>query len=412
MEVADIMFTVVKRGKTNFEQLSAALFQVAPIAAAAGIEFEEVAAAIATITKQGVPTRVATTQLRAAIQAIIKPTEDMSRAVKDMGYESGEAMLAEIGLSKSLEILVDHVDGALEPLGKIFGSVEGLSAVLSLTGENAATFAEDLKATTEDAAGAVETAYEEMNKGIGRQFEVLMNDIKLGGQEIGLALIPILTDIMDRLKPIVDSFAEWVEKNQDLFPTLLKIAGILLGVGGIIFAIAQVAKVLAAVNIALAIFHSLTGPAGWAKLAAGVAIAAGAIVAINAMMPDFDMGGGKSEAETQFDKDVQALKDLGFSQEEIEKMIGRPLPEMKYGGIVPGVLGEPVPIMAHGGEEYSGVGRSLPGSEVHFHIGNYIGDDTSLRKLVRTFKRVMGEDGRRNSFGQVNRGYFYGRSSI
>ena len=408
-DVADIMFTVVKRGKTNFEQLSAAMFNVAPIAAAAGIKFEEVAAAIATVTKQGVPTRVATTQLRAAIQAIIKPTEDMSKALKEMGYESGEAMLQEEGLAGSLDLLSGHVNGSLEPLGKIFGSVEALSAVLSLTGDNAATFAEDLKATTEDAAGAVETAYDEMNKGVGRQFEVLFNDIKLMGNEIGEALLPILKDIIEKLKPIIESFKDWVTANQDLFPTLLKVAGVLLGVGGVIFAIGLVAKAIAAVNIAMAIMHSLSGPMGWAKLAAGALIAASAIGIMNELMPDFSFG---EAIPTSEDPKIQKLLDEGFTLEEAMQMAPH-LPDLQYGGIVPGPIGQPVPIIAHGGEEFAGVGNSIGGSiEQHFHIGNYLGDDASLRKLARTFKAIVGEDNRRNSFAQVSRGYHFGTSSV
>ncbi len=76
-KVADIMFTTVKGGKTTFAELSASMFNVAPIAAAAGVSFEEVSAAIATMTKQGVPTSVATTQIRAALQQLLKPTSAM-----------------------------------------------------------------------------------------------------------------------------------------------------------------------------------------------------------------------------------------------------------------------------------------------------------------------------------------------
>lgn len=84
-KVADIMFTTVKGGKTTFEELSAAMFNVAPIAAAAGISFEEVSAAIATMTKQGVPTKIATTQLRAAMQQLLKPTAEMIKLSEELG---------------------------------------------------------------------------------------------------------------------------------------------------------------------------------------------------------------------------------------------------------------------------------------------------------------------------------------
>ena len=402
------MFTVVKRGKTNFEQLSAARFNVAPIAAAAGIKFEEVAAAIATITKQGVPTTVATTQLRAAIQQMIKPTADMSAAFEELGYESGEVMLQEEGLSGALIILSGHVNGALGPLGKMFGSVEALSGVLSLTGENAATFAEDLKATTEDAAGAVETAYDEMNKGVGRQFKVLFNDIKLMGEEIGAAILPILADIIEKLKPVIASFKEWIDTNKDLFPTLLKVAIALIGAGGILIAIGLVTMAIVAVNTALAIMHGLSGPAGWAKLAAGALIAASAIGIMGEMMPDFGFGGTITPEQQRNIDLVEELKAMGV---EIPPELLAEVESYQYGGIVPGPIGQPVPIMAHGGEQYAGVGNSM-GTVINISMGSFLGDDASLRKFARTIKSIVAEENRRTSFGPVSRGYHSGTSSI
>ena len=41
------MFTAVRLGKTDFEQLSGSMFQVAPIAASLGIDFQDVTAALA-----------------------------------------------------------------------------------------------------------------------------------------------------------------------------------------------------------------------------------------------------------------------------------------------------------------------------------------------------------------------------
>ena len=285
-KVADVMFTVVKRGKTTFEELSASLFQVSPMAASAGIEFEEVAGALATITKQGVPTNVATTNLRAAILSIIKPTQDMKTALDAMGYASGEALIDELGLAGAVSKLREQAGGSLEELGKMIGSVEGLQAVLTLTGENAATFADDLKATSEDAAGAVEKAYNEMNEGVSRQFEILMNDIKISGEKIGVTLLPIFKNIIDKLVPIIEKLQEWVEANPKLIEQLLKLSGILIGAGGILVAFSLIVKAIMAINAALIIMHALSGPAGWIALVAGLAIAGGAIYGINKLIKE------------------------------------------------------------------------------------------------------------------------------
>ena len=50
--------------------------------------------------------------------------------------------------------------------------------------------------------------------------------------------------------------------------------------------------------------------------------------------------------------------------------------------------------------------------EVHIHVGNFMGDEMSMRQFVRKIDQVLKEEGRRNSFGQVGQGYFYGRSSL
>ncbi len=66
--VSDILFATVRAGKTDLESLSSFLFQAVPIAATLGVRFEEVTASLVALTAQGTPTRVAFTQIRAAMQ--------------------------------------------------------------------------------------------------------------------------------------------------------------------------------------------------------------------------------------------------------------------------------------------------------------------------------------------------------
>ena len=381
--VLDVLFTVSKKGKTDIGELSAFLFQVAPVAAAADVKFEEVAAALATVTKQGTPLQVAATQIRQAIVAFIKPSADMTSAVRELGYESALTMLKELGLAGSLNLLSEHVGGALEPLGKMFTDVSALGAVLSLTGENSETFAEDIKATSEDAAGAVDKAYGEMNKSVARQFEILFNDIKLMGDEIGETLLPIFKEIIEKMKPIVEQFRNWVEANKDLFPTLFKLAGVLIGAGGVLFAISQIVHVIHAVNMALAIFHALSGPAGWAKLAVGMLIAGGAIWGLSQLMGDISF---KKPVIWEGEGPPPPPKPGEYYVEPPEGWEppppAPPLPSMARGGIVPGPLGKPIPIIAHGGEPFGGVGGRM-GDTINVYPQNLIGTQEELVAMLR-----------------------------
>jgi hypothetical protein len=203
---------------------------------------------------------------------------------------------------------------------------------------------------------------------------------------VGTTLMPILTKLLeDKIIPLITKVADWIKTHEDLVVSLLKIGAILMVGGAILIGLGNLAKAIIAINTAIAIMHGLAGPAGWAKLAIGIGIAAAAIIGINKLM---------SSATAEYETPETGV--LG----------------MQYGGIVPGAIGRPVPIIAHGGEEFLGVqniGRSSVGMTMN--VGLLPGDDVTLRRLARVFKDVLGEDTRRTSFGQVNKGYFYGRSA-
>jgi len=276
--VADLMFTTVANGVTTFEQLSASLFQVAPMAATAGISFDTVAAALATMTKQGVPTSVATTQLRQSIQAMIKPTADMKEVIESMGYASGDAMLAELGFQDSLEALRGATEGNNEQLGKMFGSVEGLQAVFALTGDNTEVFTADILAM-ENATGSATDAFDQMEKTAGRKFETLQANLKDTAMTLGTALMPMLIKLMEIITPIIEKIAAWIEEHPKLATGILIAVGALGGLllaGG--FLLPMVSSLIAFLPILGAAFTAMLGPVGLIVLAIAAVIAIGVLL--------------------------------------------------------------------------------------------------------------------------------------
>ncbi len=234
--VADIMFTTVKGGKTTMEELSQSLFNVAPIAAASGVKFEEVSAALSTMTKQGIPTTIATTSLRQALVTMQKPTADMAVAIKSLGYETGQSMLDSLGLAEAFYQLRGYTKGSNEMLMKMLGSVEAGQAVLSLTGDSAQMFADDLAAMSK-AAGASDAAFQEMEKSTARQMEHLQAAFKDIQITIGNVLLPGLTALLGVTKPIVQAMTDWTSAHPGLTKVIViatTALGGLLVVGGLI----------------------------------------------------------------------------------------------------------------------------------------------------------------------------------
>jgi len=277
-KVADIMFTTVKGGKTTMEELSASLFQVAPIAAASGIKFEEVSAALATMTKQGVPTSVATTQLRQAMVMLQKPTADMKKVLGDLGYESGQAMIDELGLAETLNTLRDATGGNTEMLNKMFSSSEAVAAVLALTGDNAQMFTDDLLAMA-DAEGAAQDAADQMEKTVGRKFETLQAKLKDTAMTLGTALMPMLIKLMEIITPIIEKIAAWIEEHPKLATGILIAVGALGGLllaGG--FLLPMVSSLITFLPMLGGAFTAMLGPIGLIVLAIAAVIAIGVLL--------------------------------------------------------------------------------------------------------------------------------------
>ena len=111
-----------------------------------------------------------------------------------------------------------------------------------------------------------------------------------------------------------------------------------------------------------------------------------------------------------------------FLQIPIIPMIGEialpRIPLMDMGGLVegPGLfrVGNGVKEVVRYPEGLPGLqdaGKSV-GDTININLGVLPGDDVTARKVARMIKDVLGEESRRTAFGQVNQGYFYGRSSI
>jgi TP901 family phage tail tape measure protein len=166
---SDVMFTAVRLGKTNFEQLSNSLFNVVPTAASLGVTFTDVAANLAALTAQGVPTSVATTQLRQAFVEASKSGSDLDLAIQALTGKTFAQLIAS-GMTSS-EIFTTLRDSMPEQeFRDLFGSVEASNAVLGITNDTAADIiesfggVEDTLNATADAAETMAGSIEHLDK--------------------------------------------------------------------------------------------------------------------------------------------------------------------------------------------------------------------------------------------------------
>ncbi len=170
---SDLMFTAVKLGKTDFEQLSGSLFNVIPTAASLGVEFGDVTAALASLTAQGTPTSVATTQMRQLFVELSKSGGEAAQIFEEMAGVTFKEFIAQGGnTADALAIMEQAAQASGIGINDLFSSVEAGNAALGLTGKGSETYAANLDAMA-NSAGATDTAFETMDKGLGRAIERL-----------------------------------------------------------------------------------------------------------------------------------------------------------------------------------------------------------------------------------------------
>jgi len=199
--ISDGMFTAVKAGKTTFGELSDSMFQVAPAAAAAGVSMEETFAAISSLTAAGVPTRVATTQIRAAMVGLMRPSEELNAIFAKQGFATGEAAIKAKGLKFALDVVKDATGGSSSQLQQLLGSVEAVSAANVLAGTGSEKFAADIQAQA-NASGAAAEAYKKMAQEGSTAFARLKETGGVLLRTIGDAVLPIAADLAKALIPV------------------------------------------------------------------------------------------------------------------------------------------------------------------------------------------------------------------
>lgn len=203
--VADIMFKTVELGKTTIPELAAQIGRVASTAAQAGVPFEELSAAIAAMTAAGVQTEMTMASLGQLLQNLLNPNKALTEALQELGYSSGLALLQAKGLAGALELLSKAIPR--EQLAEMIGSVEGLRAVMVLTGSQGDRFKQMLQEISHS-AGATDQAFKTIASTTGFQLRQAVLSITDAFISLGSAVAPAVKTVAVAIKEVMDKLKE------------------------------------------------------------------------------------------------------------------------------------------------------------------------------------------------------------
>lgn len=287
-QAADLAFATVRLGQTSFPELAAGMGKVIPLASTLGLEQEQLWGAMATLTGVTGSTAEVVTQMKATMQAFLSPSKNMQAALKNMGYESGQALLESKGLQGSLDALKDAVGGNELAFAGLFSSVEAQTAVLAMAGNQA----ENLTSKTAEmyeATGAANTAFErqtntlaydiQMVKNLGANFLTqLGTNILPYVREFAEAALPVVSEALEKIGgymtgtiiPAAETAVKWISEHRTL------ILALAAGIATAVAAYKAYKVAITAYNAVMAVYKVVT-----AASATGTFTLAGAMTALN-----------------------------------------------------------------------------------------------------------------------------------
>lgn len=150
------------KGKTTFGELAANIGGVAPTAKAAGVGVDQLLAGVASLTANGIGTSEAMTGMKSALSNVIKPSGEAQKMAASLGLEFNSAALQSKGLVGFLDDVKKATGGDTDKMAKLFGSVEALNTVLTLTSDQGSQLMTDTLNEMNTNTTALDDAYNKM----------------------------------------------------------------------------------------------------------------------------------------------------------------------------------------------------------------------------------------------------------
>jgi len=304
-DAVDVLTKAMTTANTDLGMLGAAMKFVGPIAKTAGVQFEELVAAIQLLSNAGIQGEMAGTTLRGAILALTSPSKEAADTLAELGVR----VLDSQGNVRSLADIIGDLNRAmaglgsgqrLEILGRIFQARQaaGVAELLNQGADRLRAFTDAL----EDAGGtAGRIAGVQLNTLKG-QLTILKSALEGLGIAIGESIAGPLRVAAFLLGEAAGAAARWVRENRSAVviagASIVIVAGLGAGLIALGIAIKTAAFAVGGLGAALALVKTLLVGVGAAiaAIASPVGLAVAAVAALGTSLLIWSGAGGEALA--------------------------------------------------------------------------------------------------------------------
>lgn len=202
-DISDVFFVTVDKGNVTLDEFRNRLGQITPLTANLGVGFDEMGAAIAAMTRQGLDGATAQTQLRNVLQKMLRPTGELKDAFRELGVASGEELIeATGGLVPALQQLLGTVNGNTTALAAMFGRIRASLGVLNLLSNEAELF-NSIMGEMENRFGRAGEAAQEIEQIDAREAARQMEQLNKTINELGDTALNVRTSVVSMLNSVI-----------------------------------------------------------------------------------------------------------------------------------------------------------------------------------------------------------------
>ena len=155
------------------------------------------------------------------IKALKKENKELASSQKDLEQKSS-------GVTSQMDVLANAADSPISVYAKLLGSVEGLNTVLTLTSDEGFAMLKEYTGAIQNSEGAVDKAYDKMTGTNSAKVRKSLNRIKNTAIDAGEKILPVISDVLEKLADGVTKFSELDDSTQE---TILKFAAFAAAVG-------------------------------------------------------------------------------------------------------------------------------------------------------------------------------------
>ena len=286
--VADVFTTAANSTLNTVEKLGEAMKFAAPVAQDLGMSLEDTTAIVATLGNVGIQGTMAGAAIRRLGAVTGAEAERMEKVFGIAFRDSAGEILPLIDMLENVNKATAGLTrgGRMAKMKEAFGLL-GITAAASLG--KAAGSAKDLADKLRNISTTSAETAEKMDAGIGGSLRKMMSAVDGLAIAFGKSLEPVVTKITAVIQSAALNMDKWL--------------GIAIKMTAAVVAVAAAFKVVAAATraytIAMIFAQGISGPAGWANLAIGIAAAGTAMLAVDAAMGDVGATATKTATEVE-----------------------------------------------------------------------------------------------------------------